>query len=58
MGVLIGAWLLMMTIICFIVAISCWCGLFEIKESVAFIVASAVLLVMMMGSAYLLTGGM
>lgn len=58
MNALIGTWLLLMTVVCFVVVMSYACGLLEIKESVAFIVISAVLLGMLIASAYLLTGGM
>lgn len=48
----------MMTVISFIMAMSCLCEDIEIKEAVAFVVISAVLLGMLIASAYLLTGGM
>lgn len=58
MGVLIGTWLLLMTVVCFVVAMSYADSSLGIKESVAFIVVSAVLLGMLIVSVYLLTGGM
>lgn len=58
MGALIGTWLFLMTDVCFVVVMSYACGSLGIKESAAFIVVSAVLLGMLIASAYLLTGGM
>lgn len=58
MGVLIGTWLLLMTVVCFVVVMSYADSSLGIKESVAFIVVSAVLLGMLIVSVYLLMGGM